>query len=670
MSRLESIKGIGPKLKDKLNRNDIYDCFQLIQKFPSRYEVFHLSTLKEAIDGERTTLEGKVSIAPTVAFIRKNFTRLTFKTIIEGYSFTVSIFNREYLKNILDIGSEIVLTGTIDRKKYSFSATTLKLKKNFKNEMEPIYNVDGVGDAQFNKLVHLALEEYGHLIEDDLPQSLINKYKLVSYHELVKMVHNPKTTKDLERISRRIKYEELFKFQFKMQYVRLKNKSRKNIEKKYDVAFIKKFIDTLPFELTSDQKKATNEIIKDIKSPYVMNRLLQGDTGSGKTIVAAITILCVLNAGFQVAFMAPTEILAKQHYKTFSNLFIDTNYEVIYLSGKITKEQRIERLDYIKSNPNTLIIGTHALFSNDVIYNNLGYVITDEQHRFGVNQRQKLREKGFYPDVLYMSATPIPRTLAISLFGDMDLTTIREKPKNRQTVDTKLFSKKEMNLVYLIMEEELQKGHQVYVVSPLILESETLDLTNAQKVFSVLSKKFKNYSVGLMHSKIKTEDKEQVMGLFSQNKIQILVSTTVIEVGVDEPNATLMIVLDSDRFGLSQLHQLRGRIGRSHLKSYCLLVHSGNPETKERLSIMEETDDGFKLSEEDLRLRGPGEFFGYRQSGDLKFQQADIVKDAHIVEIAKNDALDILQNKASYYDKEYELLFRYLKTVLKKSNLD
>ena len=670
MSQLESIKGIGPKLKDKLIRNNIYDCFDLINKFPSRYEIYQLTTLSDAVDGIRVTLEGKVSSSPIVSYIRKNFNRLSFKVIIEGRSFNVSIFNRDYLRNILDVGIDIVLTGTIDRLKSTFTATTLKLKKNFKNEIEAIYNVEGVSDSQFNKIVKLAIEEYSYLITDDLPVALVNKYKLIKYKELLKIVHNPSTMKDLEKITRRIKYEELFKFEFKIQYIRLKNKARKSIVKKYDINEVKRFIKELPFTLTDDQKKVTNEIMIDIKSPYIMNRLLQGDTGSGKTVVAGITIAAVLTAGYQVALMAPTEVLAKQHYKTFTKLFSNFDYEIVYLSGKLNKEERKTRLEIIKNNPGCLIIGTHALFSNDVRYNNLGYVITDEQHRFGVNQRQKLREKGFKPDVLYLSATPIPRTLAISLFGDMDISTIREKPKSRKKVETKLFSNKELKLVYMLIEEQLRENHQVYVVTPLIIESEKMDLSNAQKVFSDMQKYFKGYSVGLMHSKIKQEDKDKVMEMFNDNKINILVSTTVIEVGVDVPNATLMIVFNSDRFGLSQLHQLRGRVGRSNLPSYCLLIYKEDKEIKERLEIMEKTDDGFLLSEEDLRLRGPGDFFGYRQSGDLKFNKANIVTDAHILEVAKKDALEILMNNENYYKQEYQLIFKYLKSALKNTKFD
>lgn len=670
MSSLDSIKGIGPKMKEKLHRNNIYDCFDIINRFPSRYEIYRLSNLRDTVDGERTTLEGKVISPAVVSFIRRNFTRLSFKMLIEEREFKVTIFNREFLKNKLEIGTEIVVTGMIDRSKYTFTSSTMKLKKNFKNTIEPLYNLESVSDLQFNKFVKESIKEYAHLIHDELPKNLIVKYKLLPYHDVLKIVHNPVTMKDLEKIDRRVKYEELFKFQFKMQYLKLKNKTKKSSQKSYNIDELKEFIKSLPFELTADQKKATNEIIKDIKSPYIMNRMLQGDTGSGKTVVAAITMFSVLNAGYQVAFMAPTEILAKQHFTTFKAMFRYTPYEVVYLSGKLSAKERNDQLEKIRYYKNILVIGTHALFSNDVIYNNLGYVITDEQHRFGVNQRRKLREKGFNPDVLYMTATPIPRTLAISLFGDMDISSIKEKPKNRKTVETKLFSNKQIDLVYLLIDEQLRLGRQVYVVSPLILECESLDLTNAQKVFSDLRKKFKDYAVGLIHSKIASEDKDTVMEDFKQNKINLLVSTTVIEVGVDVPNATLMVVLDSERYGLSQLHQLRGRIGRSELQSYCLLVYNENIENKRRLEIMEQTDDGFLLSEEDLKLRGPGDFFGYRQSGDMKFKRASIVNDFKILEVAREDAYEILTNPNSYRDQQYTYLYKYLKNELKKENLD
>jgi ATP-dependent DNA helicase RecG len=670
MSRLETIKGIGPKVKEKLSRSGIHDCFDLIRYYPRRYEVFELVTLTDAPDGVKVTIEGVVSSAPVVSYIRRNLNRLTFQVTIEGRNFQVVVFNRDYLKNLLAVGEEIVLTGTLDRTKRTFTASTLRQKKNFTSEIEPIYNVEGISDKQLGKWIQAALDEYGSFLVDDLPDSLKEKYHLLDYHRFLRIIHAPTSTEDLRQADRRIKYEELFKFQLKMQYLRLKHRSKTHRTKHYDIQRIRSFIDRLPYELTHDQKQATNEIMKDIKSPYVMNRLLQGDVGSGKTIVAAITILAVLDAGRQVALMAPTELLAQQHHRTFTRLFQDEDVDVVLLTGKLGSSERQSVLDRLADERPVLVIGTHALFSDDVFYADLGYVITDEQHRFGVEQRRRLRKKGIQPDVLYLSATPIPRTLAISLFGDMDLSTIRQKPASRKPIETKLFANREIDLVYLLLDEQLRLGRQAYVVTPLILEGETSDLHTAQQVYRDLSQRFSDYNVGLMHSKIKQDDKERVMLAFEQGEIHILVSTTVIEVGVDVANATMMVVFDSDRFGLSQLHQLRGRIGRGEHKSHCLLLYGGDQDVQERLSILERTDDGFRLSEEDLRLRGPGEFFGYRQSGDLKFLRADIVADQKILELARQDALDLLTDAKNYTDPTYEPLFQYLKQVLKRANLD
>ena len=373
--------------------------------------------------------------------------------------------------------------------------------------------------------------------------------------------------------------------------------------------------------------------------------LVQGDTGSGKTVVAANTMFCVLSAGYQVALMAPTEILAKQHYKTMKKYFEGTPYTVIYLSGKLSLAERKEKLRIIMQDTSILVVGTHALFSEDVRYNNLGYVITDEQHRFGVNQRRKLREKGFNPDVLYMSATPIPRTLAISLFGDMDITSIHEKPKDRIVVETKLFSNNQIDLVYLLIDEQLRLGHQVYVVSPLILESETLDLSNAQKVYSELRKKFSEYEVGIIHSKIKQDDKDQVMEDFNNNKINLLVSTTVIEVGVDVANATIMVIMDADRFGVSQLHQLRGRVGRGTSPGLCLLVSQCEELTpaRERLNAVAGTLDGFELSRIDLEQRREGDVLGRNQSGTQShLRLLRVLRDESLIEQARDDAEQLI----------------------------
>ena len=670
MSTLESIKGIGPRMKEKLNRNKIYDCFDLMYKYPSRYVVYQQKTLKDTIDNETVTLKGTVISTPIVQFIRRNLTKLQFKINIEERIFTVVIFNREYLSKIINVAEEIVVTGKIEREKYTFNATTLKLLKNYEDHIESIYNLEGVTDQQFNKYVKLAITEYSYLLKEELPQTLIDKYKLITFEELIKTVHNPQDLNNLKHIDRRIKYEELFKFQMKMNYMKLKAKSKKVNIKKYDINSLREYIKTLPFVLTDDQKHVVNEIVKDIKSPYMMNRLLQGDTGSGKTVVASIAAYAVILSGYQVALMAPTEILAKQHYLTFLDYYKGFNVNVVLLTGKISKQERNEKLQIIKTQPNTIIIGTHALFSDDVVYSNLGFVITDEQHRFGVNQRKKMREKGFLPDVLYMSATPIPRTLAISFFGDMDVSVIRQKPKGRKKVVTKLFDKSEMELVYGIINETLLKKEQVYVVTPLILESETLDLSNASQVFQTFRKHYKDYSIGLIHSKISSEDKDKVMENFNNGLLDILVSTTVIEVGVDNKNASLIVILDAERFGLSQLHQLRGRVGRGDKPSTALLVYNKNTDAKERLEILENTDDGFVLSEHDLKLRGPGEFFGFKQTGDLKFLKADLIEDYKILELARADAIEILTDQNSYYNKSYTPIFKYLKKELRNTKLD
>ncbi|MEC9484961.1 MAG: ATP-dependent DNA helicase RecG [Candidatus Izemoplasma sp.] len=670
MADLTTIKGIGPKLKMHLINQDIHDCFELLRQFPTRYEDFHIVTFADAPDQVRVTLKAQVISQPKVAYIRKNLNKVSFDALVDEHHLKVTIFNRAYMKQMLAPGVSIVMTGKLDRLHHAFTATTLKKEENFTNEIQPVYNIDKISNQRFQKLIEEALKTYGYMIKDDIPTHLRKKYKLVDMYTLLEYAHHPKTHQELRQVTRRLKYEELFKFQLKMQYIRLRNRRKKVTPKSYHLDKIKAFIKTLPFELTQGQKQATNEIIKDIKSPYMMNRLLQGDVGSGKTVVAAISIVAVLYAKMQVALMAPTELLAKQHYQTFKTLFKPLDFPVYLLHGKLSNKERQLILDDINTDTPCLVVGTHALFSEDVVYHNLGYVITDEQHRFGVKQREKFRQKGAYPDVLYMSATPIPRTLAISAFGDMDISTIKGKPKHQKPVETSLFKESNMDLVDKLITEELHEGHQVYVVTPLIVESDALQVKNAQQVYKRLSEIFKDYSVGLLHSKIQDDDKLEVMTLFREQKIDILVSTTVIEVGVDVPNASMMVIMNAERFGLSQLHQLRGRIGRGDLRGYCLLVYDDTSGDPERLRVLEETNNGFIISEEDLRTRGPGEFFGKRQSGVLNFQYADIIEDTKILQLAKEDALNILKDKTTYTNVEYQPLYQYLKKTLKKSIFD
>ncbi len=664
-----NLRGVGPQMKKKLNRNNIYDCFQLLECFPKKYEYYELTSLKDAPDDRRITIDAIITSKPIVHYIRKNLNRLSFMVIIEDRQFQVSIFNRDYLKNIIDIGKPIVLTGTLNRLKRSFTATTLKLKENFKNEIEPIYDLEGISDKQMGKLVRQAFDNYGDLMHDILPINIREKYRLISYKQLLDYAHFPQNKEMIKQVDRRLKYEELLMFQLKMQYIRLKKRAKKTPLKKINNDEIKKMISKLPFVLTNDQKRVINEILTDLSSAHPMNRLLQGDVGSGKTVVAAIAAVAALSAKIQVAVMAPTDLLAKQHYNTFSKYLENLEYDVLLLTGKIDNINRKKTLEKIKTTSPLLIIGTHALFSEQVEYKNLGFVITDEQHRFGVNQRKKLREKGDMPDILYLTATPIPRTLAISYFGDMDISTIREKPANRKKVETKIFTFDQLDFVQLLIEEQLRENRQIYVVTPLILESEVSSLANAHTVYQQLTQRFPNYNIGIIHSKISIDNKEKIMNDFYSFKTHILVSTTVVEVGVDNSNATMMVVYNAERFGLSQLHQLRGRVGRGDKQSYCLLLCS-NEESSERLKALEKTDDGFILSKEDLKQRGPGEFFGIKQSGNIKFQYADLLQDIKILEIARQDALRILLDKKHFTDLEYRKLFAALKKSIKEMNLD
>ncbi len=669
LSNLETLRGVGPRMKQKLIRNDVYDCFDLIRRFPKKYEIYQLTNLADAPDESRITIEAIVTTPAVVHYIRRNLNRLSFSVIIENRTFQVSIFNREYLKNILTVGREIVLTGTLNRTKRMFTATTLKMRENLTSEIEAVYDLEGISDKQMGKLVKQAIRDYGHLLFDDLPEDLRIKYRLLPYLKLVNYAHFPTTQEDLKQVSRRLKYEELLKFQLKLQYIRLKKRAKKIKAKTYDVEEVKSMIRALPFALTFDQKKVVREILKDLSSPHPMNRLLQGDVGSGKTVVAAISALAALSAGYQVAVMAPTDLLAKQHFNTFSVLLQNTKYKVLLLTGKMDTSVRKETEQQLSFSTPILVVGTHALFSEHVQYGNLGLVITDEQHRFGVNQRKKMREKGEMPDILYISASPKPRTLANSNYGDMDITKIRQKPANRKPVETKLFCLNQLDMVELLMEEELRKNRQIYVVTPLILESEVSSLANAHSVYQQLVKRFPHYNVGIIHSKIQNESKERIMDDFYSGNMQILVSTTVIEVGVDNPNATMMVVFNAERFGLSQLHQLRGRVGRGNTQSYCLLLCS-DESASERLRVLEQTDDGFVLSQEDLHQRGPGDFFGVRQSGDMKFQYANLVDDTKILEIARQDAFDILMDKECFKDPQYKRLFQHLKKSIKGMNLD
>jgi ATP-dependent DNA helicase RecG len=515
------------------------------------------------------------------------------------------------------------------------------------------------------KLIYEAFVRYGKEIPEVLPEELIRRYKLMPRARAMYTLHFPKGMEDGRLARRRMVYEELFLYELKIMWLRRLHRTQaKGIAHVFDEAEVEKFIAGLSFPLTGAQRRVVREILDDMRSEVQMNRLLQGDVGSGKTVVAAIALYASFLSGHQGALMVPTEILAEQHAQSLRKLLEPHGVRVVSLTGNQGARQRRDTLGQIQMGLADVVVGTHALIQDPVAFRSLGLVIMDEQHRFGVKQRALLREKGESPDVLHMTATPIPRTLAITVFGEMDVSTIDEMPAGRQPVDTYWVKKETWPRIVNFIAKECAKGRQAYVICPLIEESEKLDLENAQEVFEQLTTTLAPVRVGLLHGRMSPAEKEEVMRLFSENEVQVLVSTTVVEVGVNVPNATVMVVYDADRFGLAQLHQLRGRVGRGGGASTCILVADPKSEAGvERMRIMTETTDGFEISRRDLELRGPGDFLGVKQSGLPDFKLADLAEDARILEVARKDAARIVSRPDFAEHPETRPLYEYLQRL-------
>ena len=649
MAELTNIKGIGPKTVSTLNKLGINNVNDLINDYPYRYEILKQTSLYE----EKVVVSGIIETIPTISYF-KNMNRLSFKFNTSNNLVNVVIFNRAFLKPNLLIGKYITVIGKYDTKSNTINAADIKLfDLGERTLIEPIYHL--VNNKSLNKYINEALNECN--IVDYIPEEIINKYNFIDKKEALRIIHNPK--KGLKDAINRCKYEELFIFMMKINALKRKNNNLNiGYEKDIDIVKINEFINGLPFELTTHQKEALNDIFKDLKSNKRMNRLLEGDVGSGKTIVALISMYALYLSGYQSALMVPTEVLANQHYENFKNLLEGYNIEIALLTGSTKKSEKNKIYDRLKSGKINMVIGTHAIIEDDIKYNNLGLVITDEQHRFGVNQRNNLRNKGNMPDVLYMSATPIPRTYALTIYGDMDISIINTMPSGRKKIITKVFDNSDIKKVLVKIKQELDLGHQIYIVSPLIEDSEE-EMEDTKKLEKKFKLAFKNYNIGVMHGKLSPKEKNKVMDDFVNKKIDILISTTVIEVGVDVKNATMIVIFDAYKFGLATLHQLRGRVGRNSEQSYCVLMT--NRET-ERLNIMENVSDGFTLAEEDLKLRGSGDLFGIKQSGDMSFKLANIQKDYELLIKAKADSEEVLDNIDKY---------DVLKNMLKESiNMD
>ena len=661
---IQFVKGIGPKKAYKLNKLGIFTLKDLLYYFPRQYEDRNnLKKIVELKNEDKATIKALI-VGITTSNPRKGMTLTKVDVKDEtGYAKLV-FFNQPYISNTFKSGDTILVFGKVKKefKNIEFSSCEIEhLSNSPKNtcKIMPIYPLTfGVTNKEIISIIKSVLSNKELTIKEYLPKGIIDKYKLCSIDYAIRNIHSPSNKESFKIALYRIIFEEflilqLGLFMFKNGVIEVEGIKFEENEKLKDI------ISSLPFRLTKAQNRALNEIIEDMKSPKVMNRLVQGDVGSGKTVVALLALAnCVLN-GYQGALMAPTEILAEQHYISLTETLKEFGMNVELLVGSLTKKQKEKVLERVKNKEIDILIGTHALIEDKVEFDRLGLVITDEQHRFGVRQRGKLSDKGNNPDVLVMTATPIPRTLALILYGDLDISIIDELPPGRQPIDTIAVSKDKRDRAYNnLVRAEVEKGRQVYIVCPLVEESEAIEAKAAVELVEELKQEyFSDLKVGLLHGKMKASEKESIMKSFKNKELDILVSTTVIEVGVNVPNATLMIIENAERFGLAQLHQLRGRVGRGKHKSYCILIYASKSEVcRQRMSIMEETNDGFKISEKDLEIRGPGEFFGTRQHGLPELKIANIFKHMKILKIAQQEARYIIGEDLKLQKFENKLL--------------
>lgn len=649
---------MGKASAEALQAMGIETVEHLIWTFPYRHEDFRLKDIAETPHNERVTVEGRIESEPAVLYLGKNKSRMQLQALVGRHLIKLVFFNQNYLRTKLSPGMVVTVTGKWDRGRQVINVSNITFgPKTDQADFEPVYSLKGkLSQKKFRQFMRQALDDAKADLPETLPASIRKEYKLLNLPDALEGVHFPQDAAHAKQARRRFVYEELLLFQMKIQALRKTRKQQEHgIEIHYDLKKVRQFIQSLPYELTQAQKKVVNEISRDLLIPERMNRLLQGDVGSGKTVVSAIALYSAVTAGFQGALMAPTEILAEQHAASLDEWLRPFGVEVALLSGSIKQKARKELLQRLKQGEVDILIGTHALIQPDVMFKRLGLVITDEQHRFGVEQRRILREKGENPDVLFMTATPIPRTLSITAFGEMDVSIIDEMPAGRKKIETSWVKHEQFGQVLLQMEQELSQGRQAYVICPLIEESDKLDVQNAVDVYQQLITLFNGkYKVGLMHGRLPAQEKDAVMRAYSDGELDVLVSTTVVEVGVNVPNATFMVIYDAERFGLAQLHQLRGRVGRSDFQSYCVLIADPKSEEgKVRMHSMTETNDGFQLAEKDLELRGPGDFFGKKQSGLPEFKMADLVHDYRALETARQDAIQLINSTDFWQDDEY-----------------
>lgn len=643
---IKNLHQVGEKTSKILNKLGIFTDDDLINYYPYRYNVYNFSN--ELIDNSTLIINVIIESNPIVSYIKKNFNRLSFRARYNERIFNVVIFNRAYLKTNLTIGKNITIIGKYDFKKNIFTSSDIKFNVT-NGQIEPVYHLTkGITNNVVSKLIK---DNFNNIyIKDSLPSNIISKYNLLSKKDALYNIHFSNDLKMVHYAKNRLIYEELFDFSFKMNYFKNQNIRKDKEPKNIDINKINEFKKLLPFSLTTDQDNAYNEIVQDMSSNKKMNRLLLGDVGSGKTVVAVGAIYANFIAGFESTLMAPTEVLATQHYFSIKKILDKFNVAVELITGSMSKKEKEAIYKRVQNKEIDLLIGTHSLLNENIIFNNLGLVITDEQHRFGVHQRFTLEDKSKCPDILYLSATPIPRTYAMTIYGDLDISYIKTKPTGRKDIITKVKKNSDIKEVLGLMLEQIKLGHQIYVVSPLVEEDESLNLTSINLLKEKLSLAFKNlFRIEIIHGKMKTSEKESIMNDFKNNQIKILIATTVIEVGIDVSNATMMVIFNAERFGLATLHQLRGRVGRSDLQSYCYLISDSD---NDRLKVMEESNDGFYISQKDFEMRGHGDLFGVKQHGDMSFKLANLKNDYNILLFANEDAKKFIDSK-EYLNNEY-----------------
>lgn len=642
---IKLLKGVGERRTELLKKLGVDSVGALLLYYPRTYEDLSCPILiSEALIDEPCCIRAKVISGVSKRIVKNNMTLYSFQVFDGITAMDIVFFNNPYIRNMVKMEESLLLYGKVNHKGNRKTMVAPKFFKGEKNEgLYPVYNCTmGITSRQIEVCVKNAIKLLPDKVNDPIPLNIREKYKLCDLKFAIENIHFPKSYEDLQNARKRLVFEELLILQLGINLSKEKEQILPKIRLKNDYTY--EFEQLLSFTPTDAQTRVIQECIEDMsKSMYPLSRLIQGDVGSGKTAVAAAVSYSAVKNGMQVAMMAPTEILAEQHYKYFSNLFNEQDINIAFLSGtvKISKKRRIK--EEIKTGSIDILVGTHAIISEDVEFNNLGLVITDEQHRFGVRQRAALYSKGNNPHMIVMSATPIPRTLALILYGDLDISILDELPPGRQKVDTFHINTEKRNRLYGFLKKQIDSGYQGYIVCPLVEENDT-NLISATGYAEDLQKTyFQDYRIGLIHGKMKSREKEEIMSQFKCGKIDILVSTTVIEVGVDVPNANFIVIENAERFGLSQLHQLRGRVGRGKNKSYCIIVSDAqNEEAIKRFKIMVETNDGFKIADEDLKLRGPGDFFGDRQHGLPQLKIANFCKDIEIVFQSKDAVKEIL----------------------------